>query len=180
MLELRIMAGAQPISPFDLPALLGRRGAALELGDTIDALIAFMDDLSGDCDLEDGGDDEPDDDAKGDPSWPEWHTRAHLKVQRTADDDHEPIYGESGRQTLEDDEDDDSDRCAAGDDMMEAGPVSRRGEWQDDDHREHRRTIGSEDDAEGEYPCVPQYQVDQRQPPLPEGYEDAINQGRTA
>lgn len=58
MLELRIIAGGTPMPIFDLPAALGRRGAAREIGDTIDSLIAFMDDLDGDPDLE--GDDTED------------------------------------------------------------------------------------------------------------------------
>lgn len=71
MLELRIIAGATAMPIFDLPAALGRRGAAREIGDQIDVLIAFMDELAGDCDLEDGGDTEPDGTDCGDQSWPE-------------------------------------------------------------------------------------------------------------
>lgn len=71
MLELRIINGAQAMPVFDLPALLGRRGAVKELGDQIDALMAFYDDLAGDPDLEDGGDTEPDGTDFGDQSWPE-------------------------------------------------------------------------------------------------------------
>lgn len=57
MLELRILNGAQALLLFDLPVLLGRKGAAKELGDQIETLIAFMDQLGGDCDLEE--DDHP-------------------------------------------------------------------------------------------------------------------------
>lgn len=76
MLELKIKHGRRHIPIFDLPAAVGRRQAAEELGDQIDALIAFMDDLSGDPDHEEdddaGGDilDEPHDGL----TWPEWHT----------------------------------------------------------------------------------------------------------
>ena len=62
-----MIAGEHAVTPFDLPALLGRKGAAREIGDAIDALIALMDDLDGDPDLEEddpaGGDivDEPHD-----------------------------------------------------------------------------------------------------------------------
>lgn len=52
MLELRIKQGRRHVPIFDLPAYLGRAGAAQELGDTIEALIAFLDDLGGDPDLE--------------------------------------------------------------------------------------------------------------------------------
>lgn len=67
MLELRIVSGGTPRPLFDLPALLGRRNAAREIGDAIESLIAFMDELSGDPDMEEddpaGGDivDEPHD-----------------------------------------------------------------------------------------------------------------------
>lgn len=74
MLELKIKAGRRSIPIFDLPTAIGRKAAYAEIGDQIDALIAFVDDLQGDVDLEDGGDDEPDTDAMGDQAWPEWHT----------------------------------------------------------------------------------------------------------
>lgn len=76
MLELKIKHGRRHIPIFDLPAAMGRRQAVEELSDQIDAMIAFMDDLSGDPDLEEdddaGGDilDEPHDGL----TWPEWHT----------------------------------------------------------------------------------------------------------
>lgn len=71
MLELRISNGAQAVPLFDLPAMLGRRGAAKEIGDHIEALIAFMDELGGDPDLEDDGTSEPDGTDTGDQAWPE-------------------------------------------------------------------------------------------------------------
>lgn len=55
MLELQIIAGAKAMPIFDLPAALGRANAAREVGDTIDALMAFLDDLDGDPDLEEPG-----------------------------------------------------------------------------------------------------------------------------
>ncbi len=69
MLELRIISGAQTMPIFDLPAALGRSKAAREIGDTIEGLMAFLDDLSGDADFEDGGDDEPDGTGDGDVAW---------------------------------------------------------------------------------------------------------------
>lgn len=74
MLQLAIKAGRRHIPIFDLPAAMGRREAYQEIGDQVDALIAFLDDLQGDVDLEDGNDNEPDGDAMGDQAWPEWHT----------------------------------------------------------------------------------------------------------
>lgn len=53
MLELRMIAdGFAVMNPFDLPGMIGRRRAEKELGDTIDALLALMDALSGDPDFE--------------------------------------------------------------------------------------------------------------------------------
>lgn len=99
MLELRILNGAQAMPLFDLPALLGRKGAAKELGDQIETLIAFMDQLGGDCDLEE--DDDPggnitdeSHDAEEDfgaeeggetGGWPEQIDQANLRLY--ADDD---------------------------------------------------------------------------------------------
>ncbi len=53
MLELRMIAdGFAVMNPFDLPDMIGRKRAETELGDTIEALIAFMEALHGDADLE--------------------------------------------------------------------------------------------------------------------------------
>jgi len=49
------------------------------LAQTIDSLIAVYDAVSGDPDLEDGGDDEPTGD-EADTSYPEWHTRGSHKL----------------------------------------------------------------------------------------------------
>lgn len=127
MLQLKIKTGRKHIPIFDLPAALGREGAYQEIGDQIDALIAFLDDLGGDPDLEDSEagmstidacgrllpgqyvgsqdeDREPDDDAQGDQSWIEWHTRGSRKTDRGA----EPLGRNIDGQPLrEDDEDDD-------------------------------------------------------------------------
>lgn len=168
MLELRIINAGKALPLFDLPMHLGRQKAVREIGDTIEGLIAFMDDLGGDPDLEDSHDQEadmsdyePDDDAKGDISWTEWHTRGRHKAQHGR----EAIRGRSGWTAGEDDEDDDpdtsvedhpqgfdpeEDRCPAGDDVVIAGPVQERGYWL----TRHRsfypagHDIGSEDDTE--------------------------------
>lgn len=107
MLELRIMQGRRAVPLFDLPTRLGRVKAAQEIGDAIEGLIAYLDDLGGDPDLEDSEtgssmvderghfigadhpvygyaaseqdeDREPDDDAQGDVSWQEWHQRSRV------------------------------------------------------------------------------------------------------
>jgi hypothetical protein len=145
MLQLRIQHGRRRLPVYDLPTVLGRRGAYQELGDQIDALLAFMDDLQGDVDLEDSEaglsniderghllpgsyvplgqdeDREPDDDAKGDQSWLEWHTRGRRKVDSAGA---EPLgrnrYGERLTEDDEDcdpaEEDDDSGEHAGEDD----------------------------------------------------------------
>lgn len=128
MLQLKIKTGRKHIPIFDLPTALGRKAAYQEIGDQIDALIAFMDDLGGDPDLEDSEagmsnidacgrllpgqyvgsqdeDREPDDDAQGDQSWIEWHTRGTRKVDSAGG---EPLGSNSfGERLREDDEDDD-------------------------------------------------------------------------
>lgn len=148
MLDLQIIASGKPVTLFDLPAVLGRRHAAREIGDAIDTMIAFMDDLGGDPDLEgDLSDFESDDDAKGDPSWPEWHTRGRHKQQG----EHEPIRDTKGWTALEDDEDGDADTgvedhplgfdpeedmCLAGDDgcgrIVRHGNLHWGSQWEDD------------------------------------------------
>lgn len=121
MLDLRIIAGGQALPLFDLPALLGRRQAAKEVGDQIEALIAFMDEMAGDPDLEDSeacegeidatgrsltcrtlADETENDSAdNGDRAWQEWDAR-NAKARRHAM--HEPVGLAT---TEEDDEDDD-------------------------------------------------------------------------
>lgn len=129
MLQLKIKAGRRTIPIFDLPAAMGRKAAYQEIGDQVDALIAFLDDLSGDPDLEDSEagmtridacgrllpdvvvgsnqdeDCEPDDDAQGDQSWLEWHTRGTRKTDSAGA---EPLGSNRfGERLREDDEDDD-------------------------------------------------------------------------
>lgn len=146
MLQLKIKAGRRHIPIFDLPAALGRKAAYEEIGDQVDALIAFMDDLQGDVDLEDGGDDEPDTDAMGDQSWPEWHTLP--AQQRRTGNSRGKALPESWFTPLEDDEDSDpaedsdSDYCLAGDDRIMGGSVA------DPDLFRVAHGVGDETDAE--------------------------------
>lgn len=85
-------------------AHLNREG----VGNAIDALIERLDVLDGDPDIEDIDEREPDDDAKGDVSWPEWHTRARRRVVETLSGAHEPMAYHAGvGMAHEDDEDDD-------------------------------------------------------------------------
>jgi hypothetical protein len=58
MLELRIINAGQALPLFDLPMHLGRRRAVREVGDTIETLISYLDDLGGDPDLEEDADEE--------------------------------------------------------------------------------------------------------------------------
>lgn len=145
MLELRIISGAQTMPIFDLPAAMGRSKAAREIGDTIEGLMAFLDDLSGDPDLEDGGDDEPDE-SETDQAWIEridqsahprpiatdFAGRWNTDIAHEDDEDDDPT------------EDDDSDRCAAGDDLMIAGPAYDREQWD----RYGRDSVFGHEDAE--------------------------------
>ena len=94
MLDLHIIERGHDIPVVALPGLLGRRRAARMVGDTIEELIALMDRLDGDPDLEDGHDAEADQEAR-DVSWAEWTPR-----QRGA-----LVIG--GTNSTEDDEDDD-------------------------------------------------------------------------
>lgn len=55
MLQMKIKTGRRSVVPGDLPSILGARRAYRELGDMVEALIAQMDMLAGDCDLEDDG-----------------------------------------------------------------------------------------------------------------------------
>jgi hypothetical protein len=71
MLDLRIITGATTIPIYDLPAALGRHAAAKEVADQIEALMAFLDDLDGDPDLEEGNDLEQDNSDCEAGGWPE-------------------------------------------------------------------------------------------------------------
>ena len=81
MLEIKISAAGRNVDPADLSSILGARRAYVELGDMIEALIAQMDILAGDCDLEEAGDLEPDGDAFGDVAWIEWDGRGPQKME---------------------------------------------------------------------------------------------------
>jgi hypothetical protein len=116
---LRILNGAQALPLFDLPSLLGRKRAAKEVGDQIESLIAFMDSLGGDPDLEDGGDDEPCGDAN-DLSYPEWHTRSR-KTTSAGYEMSETAYTTEDDEDSDPAEDDGEDCCRAGDDNPVAG-----------------------------------------------------------
>lgn len=56
MLDLRIIADGQPLSPLELVMKMGRPAAAFEIGEQIEALIATLDQLDGDNDIEANGD----------------------------------------------------------------------------------------------------------------------------
>lgn len=56
MLDLRIVADGRAILLSDLPSVLGGDVAAREIADQIEGLIAFLDDLGGDPDVELNGD----------------------------------------------------------------------------------------------------------------------------
>ncbi|MEI5687740.1 hypothetical protein [Sphingomonas kyungheensis] len=71
MLQLQIIAGAKALPIYDLPAALGAQAAAKEVADQIEALMAFLDDLGGDPDLEEGNDLEEDNSDREGGSWPE-------------------------------------------------------------------------------------------------------------
>ncbi|MES2449254.1 MAG: hypothetical protein V4610_01690 [Pseudomonadota bacterium] len=176
MLELRIINAGQPMPLFALPALLGRRDAARELGDTIEGLINFLDDLGGDPDLEDGGDDELSGDELGDISTTEWHTRGRYKALPDV-----PTIGRFA-QPDEDAEDDDPDTgvedhplgfdpetdcCMAGDDGVFSGNAVDFGGNHLIDAQGH---TGSEDDDE--YNCSLSHRIDQTLPLIVDAAND--------
>lgn len=83
MLDLRIVKNGRPLQPFELAMELGRPTAMRMIGDHIEALIDTLDQLSGDCDLED-------DDPSNDPcDWgePEEYKREGIEIAH-------PRYGE--------------------------------------------------------------------------------------
>jgi hypothetical protein len=108
MLELRIINAGQALPLFDLPTVMGRNHAAREIGNTIDGLIAFLDDLGGDSDLEERGDDELTGD-EADLAWPEWQTRGRHKL--TAIGAEGSTHSLAGWQLTDDDEDGDQDEA---------------------------------------------------------------------
>ncbi len=106
MLELRIKHGRKHVPLIDLPAYLGHATAAREIGDTVEGLIAFLDELGGDPDLEDGGDTEPSGDEYGDPAYCEWDTlpASRRKAGHLNGANIDPMRG----MILEDEEEDDA------------------------------------------------------------------------
>lgn len=83
MLDIRIVKNGRPLQPFELALELGRPAAMRMIGDHIEALIDTLDQLSGDCDLEE-------DDHSGDPSdcgEPEEWKREGIEIAH-------PRYGE--------------------------------------------------------------------------------------
>jgi hypothetical protein len=109
MLELRILNGAQALPLFDLPALMGRKRAAKEVGDQIEALIAFMDNLGGDPDVEEDDDAGTDLDRGEGGSWIEQHRASMVNSDCEDGEDSDP------------NEDDGEDCCRAGDDNPVSG-----------------------------------------------------------
>ncbi|WP_156360090.1 hypothetical protein [Sphingomonas sp. Leaf10] len=97
------MDKGRPIPLADLPAIVGRMVAYGEIGAQVDALIAMLDDMAGDPDLEDNGDHEGSNGDDQDVSWVEWQGRATPPMR--------PEWRHN-----EDDEEDDDDACLAGDD----------------------------------------------------------------
>ena len=73
MLELRVKTGRSHTSLFDLPVRLGRAAAVKEIGDAVEGLIVFLDELEGDPDLEDATDGE--DEFALSPNAMEWASR---------------------------------------------------------------------------------------------------------
>lgn len=135
MLELRIKHGRKQLAPHDLRSILGARRAYQEIGHQVDFMIALLDEMAGDPDLEETGDDELSGDDMGDQSWPESPTRASVMSGN----------GISYREDDEDDdpkEDDDSDYCLAGEDRIVSGSVA------DPDMKSPAQYIGEDDDAE--------------------------------
>ncbi|WP_370310214.1 hypothetical protein [Sphingobium abikonense] len=146
MLELKIKAGRRNIPIFDLPAALGRREAYREIGDQIDALIAFMDRLEGDADLEDATDLEDDfaisgaalAEIAGVPgcaisdadatTYIEWHTRGSHKLAHGGEMLTRNVYGEIGHEDDEDCDPAEDDDISEDDDPAEHDDFSERSE----------------------------------------------------
>lgn len=149
MLELRIQAGQPAIPLMALPMAIGREQTVRTVGEQIEAMLALLDELDGDPDLEDGGDYEPDPDRE--VSYSEWHTRGRFKTfgggtemsatVQTSDDDEDDDPAEHDDSA----EDDDEDCCAAADDDVRSGASPGYRDWM---RRAHAIEIGSEDDAE--------------------------------
>ena len=75
MLEFKIKTGPRRyVAPHDLRKAVGDERALLEIGYMIEYLMAELDMIDGDPDLECNGDAELSGDEHGDPSWPEWQS----------------------------------------------------------------------------------------------------------
>lgn len=148
MLDLRIIAAGQALPVFDLPAALGRRGAAKEVGEQIDALIAFLDDLGGDPDLEDSHDAEMDDTDGEGFTYPEFHTMPQIdqRAGRIVGRSIGSAWPADDAEMDDEAEDDDPDSCDAGDDSITGGVAPQ--------YRHYAAItgwngyVGSDDDAE--------------------------------
>jgi hypothetical protein len=86
MLEVKIQAkGRRYVAPADLREIVGAERAREKLADAIEALVAQLDIMDGDPDLEeDTSDFELSGDEKGDPAWCEWHTLPAVTCRRGA------------------------------------------------------------------------------------------------
>lgn len=147
-------AGEPYSPPHDLRSILGTKRAYQELGHQVDFMIALLDEMAGDPDLEDSDgdlavDDSPCDDIGMDveAAYPEWHTLP--AADRRAGRNYGRALESSGWQLpMEDDEDsdpkedDDSDYCLAGEDRIVSGFV------RDPELRAPARWAGEDDDAE--------------------------------
>jgi len=146
-----------------------------DIGAAIDAMIANLDARDGDPDLEPTGDER---DASFPEGWPAMGrlNPVALNSEDAEDDDDDSehdgaeLTSRNGSQhwdaptTGTDDDEECSDRCEAGDDMMLAGPALDRGRWLDGDKARCWIDLrpGNEEDAEADRP--PCYQLDQRAP----------------
>jgi hypothetical protein len=74
-----------------------------DMENAVELLIATLDAIDGDAEAEPVDEREPDEDARGDPAWTEFHTRGRHKLQYG----HEPVRGIDGRTARDDDEDED-------------------------------------------------------------------------
>ncbi|MBB4858235.1 hypothetical protein HNO88_001554 [Novosphingobium chloroacetimidivorans] len=122
MLEVKIKAaGRRYVAPGDLRRALGADRAREKLADAIEALVTQLDLIDGDPDFEnDTSDYELSGDEHGDPAWCEWHTLSASR-RRAGELNGKLIHPARGvmLEDVEDcdpAEDDDEDRCGAGED----------------------------------------------------------------
>ena len=110
---------ANPLSIF---ATFDRR----TLANAVEVLVAVLDTIDGDPDVELNGDEQDSDgDERGDPAWIEWQTRGRHKLDAQGG---ERLARDGGRIVLEDDEDDDP---------AEADGDERDGNGSEDDFMVH-------------------------------------------